>query len=94
MYEHDIVAEWLQVAYDDYDTALYLAQKPHRKPLEIICYHCQQSVEKSLKAFLCASGVEIPRTHENRCCLQIVALIKKWIVFLPVVLFFAFFLIR
>ena len=65
MNEHDIVTEWLQVAHDDYDTALYLAQKPHRKPLEIICYHCQQSVEKSLKAFLCANGVEIPRTHET-----------------------------
>lgn len=65
MNEHDISAEWLQVAYDDYDAALYLFQKPHRKPVEIICYHCQQSAEKSLKAFLCASGVEIQKTHDT-----------------------------
>ena len=63
--EYDIVAEWLQIAYDDYDSAFYLFQKPNRKPLEIICYHCQQSVEKSLKAYLCANGVEIPKTHDT-----------------------------
>ena len=52
MTEYDIVTEWLQIAYDDYDSAKYLFDRPSRKPLEIICYHCQQSVEKSLKAFL------------------------------------------
>jgi HEPN domain-containing protein len=61
----DIVSEWLQIAYDDYDSALYLFQKPHRKPIEIICYHCQQSVEKSLKAFLCAKEIAIPKTHDT-----------------------------
>jgi len=34
------------------------------KPLEIICYHCQQSVEKALKAYLCANNTEIPKTHD------------------------------
>ena len=65
MSEYDIVNEWLTIAYDDYDTALYLFQKPHRKPFEIICYHCQQSAEKSLKAFLCAKRTPIPRTHDT-----------------------------
>ena len=65
MSDHDIVAEWIQVAYDDYDTAKYLFDRPQRKPLEIICYHCQQSAEKSLKAVLCAHGIDIPRTHDT-----------------------------
>ena len=64
MKEIDIVNEWLQIAYDDYDSALFLFQNKHPKPLEIICYHCQQSVEKSLKAYLCAKGEDIPKTHE------------------------------
>ena len=64
MKELDIVNEWLQIAYDDYDSALFLFQKKHPKPLEIICYHCQQSVEKALKAFLCAKGSDTPKTHE------------------------------
>ena len=65
MNEHDIVVEWIQVAYDDYDSAKYLFARPNQKPLEIICYHCQQSAEKSLKAFLCANDVEIPKTHDT-----------------------------
>jgi HEPN domain-containing protein len=75
MNEHDIVAEWLQIAYDDYDSAIYLFQKPHRKPHEIICYHCQQSAEKALKAFLCANDVDVPKTHETgilcRLCIDL-----------------------
>ena len=42
MSERDIVAEWLQIAYEDYDTALYLFENKRPKPIEIICYHCQQ----------------------------------------------------
>ena len=58
------VAAWLQIAYDDYDSALFLFENKHPKPLEIICYHCQQAVEKSLKAFLCANDMEIQKTHD------------------------------
>ena len=64
MSEHSVVAEWLKIAYDDYDTALFLFNNKNPKPLEIICYHCQQSVEKSIKAFLVANDVEFKRTHD------------------------------
>jgi len=84
MNEHDIIAEWLQIAYDDYDSALYLFQKPHRKPLEIICYHCQQSAEKSLKAFLCANGVDVPKTHETGIlCRQCADVDNSFLSFMP-----------
>ena len=33
------------------------------KPLEIICYHCQQSIEKLLKGVLISKGVTIKKTH-------------------------------
>jgi len=65
MNEHDIVAEWLKIAKDDYDSALHLFNTRHPKPLEIICYHCQQAVEKSLKAFLCAKNIDTPKTHNT-----------------------------
>ena len=64
MSEHDIVLEWLQIAYDDYDTALYLFENKLPKPLEIICYHCQQEAEKSLKAFMCMNNIDIPKIHD------------------------------
>jgi len=31
--------------------------------LEIICYHCQQAAEKSLKAFLLFKDLQPPKTH-------------------------------
>ena len=41
-------------------------------PLEIICYHCQQSAEKYLKGYIALNGGEILRTHDltilNKIC--------------------------
>lgn len=34
------------------------------KPLEIICYHCQQSAEKYLKGFIALNGGNILKTHD------------------------------
>ena len=65
MTEHDIVKEWLEIAHNDYTSAKFLFDNMHPKPLEIICYHCQQSAEKSLKAYLCANGKKIAKTHET-----------------------------
>ena len=59
-----VVDEWLLIAYDDLDSAKFLFDHKHPKPLEIICYHCQQSVEKSLKAFLVSRGREAPKIHD------------------------------
>jgi len=64
MSDRSIASEWLEIANDDLDAAQYLFERPHYKQLEIICYHCQQSAEKSLKAYLCAKDIEVPRTHE------------------------------
>jgi len=33
-----IVDEWLLIAYDDLDSAKFLFEHKHPKPLEIICY--------------------------------------------------------
>ena len=69
MSEHNIVAEWLQIAWDDYDSALHLFKTKIPKPLEIICYHCQQSAEKYLKGYLFYNGEKPPKTHEvDRLC--------------------------
>lgn len=47
----------------DLESAKYLTRmKPD--PFEIICYHCQQSVEKSLKAVLILKGIRPPRVHD------------------------------
>ncbi len=44
----------------------------HPRPIEIICYHCQQSAEKYLKGFLALNNHEIIKTHDliilNKIC--------------------------
>lgn len=58
-----LVKEWLEYSIKDLESAEFLTQmKP--EPLEIICFHCQQSVEKALKAFLYSKEIRPPRTHD------------------------------
>ena len=68
--ETKTVLEWFYFADADYDSALIL-NDAYRKHNAIICYHCQQAVEKYLKAFLCYNGVIPPKIHvlETLCAL-------------------------
>jgi HEPN domain-containing protein len=59
MKNHDIAIEWFKMAEIDINSANFLlAMKP--VPFEIICYHCQQCVEKYLKGFIALNGGQIP----------------------------------
>ena len=43
--------EWIAFARTDYESAKYLNGAPfHPRPLNVICYHCQQAAEKAVKA--------------------------------------------
>jgi HEPN domain-containing protein len=64
MQNRKIVEEWMQFAEMDYKTAIFLYETMYPKPLEIICYHCQQAVEKLLKGALIGRGIQIQRTHD------------------------------
>jgi HEPN domain-containing protein len=62
--------EWFYFADADFDSTLIL-NDANRKHNTIICYHCQQAVEKYLKAFLCCNDVIPPKIHvfEALCAL-------------------------
>ena len=64
MDDSKIFSDWLHYAENDLDAAQYLFDRPYRKQIEIVCYHCQQAAEKALKACLVAYGDEIPKTHD------------------------------
>ena len=64
MMNQKIVDEWMQFAEMDYKTAVHLYETMYPKPLEIICYHCQQAVEKLLKGTLIGEGQQVQRTHD------------------------------
>jgi HEPN domain-containing protein len=55
-------SRWVRKAEADLAGASDLAQtaRPYH---DLICFHCQQSAEKYLKAFLIERGVSFPKTH-------------------------------
>lgn len=55
--------EWQRFAAMDLESAEYLL-KMHPVPIEIICYHCQQSAEKYLKGYLVLCGKNPPKIHD------------------------------
>ena len=55
MDKDDIAKEWFKIAETDLESAEYL-QKMVPVPIEIICYHCQQSAEKYFKGYLILKG--------------------------------------
>ncbi|MCD8154062.1 MAG: HEPN domain-containing protein [Clostridiales bacterium] len=64
MENNELLQEWLDFAEMDFLTARHLYDNMYPKPLEIICYHCQQSIEKLLKGALLSYGVTIKKTHD------------------------------
>lgn len=69
----NIAQEWFEIAETDIASAKFL-QNMHPVPIEIICYHCQQSAEKYLKGFLALNEHEIIKTHDlvllNQLCFK------------------------
>ena len=57
--ENEIVLNWFRFADMDFDTAEVL-QNNRPQHFEIICFHCQQAVEKYLKGYLIFNGIEKP----------------------------------
>ena len=71
MSNRELAQEWFKVADMDLTSAAYL-QGMRPIPVEIICYHCQQSAEKFLKGYLAFCGEPIRKTHDlvqlNKLC--------------------------
>jgi HEPN domain-containing protein len=66
----EAVRQWLARARADWDTVQVLTGHAD-SPRESIAFHCQQYVEKLLKAFLTMHGIEAPRTHDVRRLVQL-----------------------
>lgn len=66
----EAVRQWRVKAQSDWDTVEILTAS-RRCPAETVCFHCQQFVEKLLKALLTRHGVEAPKTHDLRRLIQL-----------------------
>jgi HEPN domain-containing protein len=55
---------WLRKASSDLKSAqLLMASEDKDKPYDVVCFHCQQFVEKCIKAFLVYHDIDFPKTH-------------------------------
>ena len=60
----EISKEWYAYAERDLITAKHLVKTLYPVPLEIVCYHCQQSSEKFLKGYIADQNKVIPKTYD------------------------------
>lgn len=61
----ELVRQWKEKAQSDWTTVeILLAHE--QCPAETVCFHCQQFVEKLLKALLTQHSIEVPKTHDLR----------------------------
>jgi HEPN domain-containing protein len=65
-------ADWLRHARSD--LALARVERPAEVFLEMLCFHAQQAVEKSIKAVLLAKGIHFPYTHDIA---KLISLVKE-----------------
>ncbi len=55
---------WLIKAFEDYKVVVHEMNLPEKEIVSsIVCFHCQQFVEKVFKAYLVLKGIEFARTH-------------------------------
>ena len=67
--QHDLATRLLGLAADDLAAAKTLLDA-ESSPL-IVGFHCQQAVEKALKAVLAERGVNFPYTHDVGLLIQL-----------------------
>ena len=77
--------EWVRCAEEDFTSANILMKARQRVSTNnVVSFHCQQCVEKYLKARLVEAGHKVPFTHDLEALLQLLASIEPlWGVFQP-----------
>ncbi|MDT8301143.1 MAG: HEPN domain-containing protein [Sedimentisphaerales bacterium] len=66
----ELVRQWKVKAQNDW-TAVEILLTSKQCPADTVCFHCQQFVEKLLKAFLTYHDIEAPKTHDLRRLIQL-----------------------
>ena len=61
--QRDLVLQWLRKADEDFAAAVHLLKEEGRFR-GVIAFHCQQTVEKYLKAFMVRHQIDFPKTHD------------------------------
>ena len=73
------VLVWIEFAKTDLGVAKHLLEAYYPKPLEIICYHAQQTAEKAIKALVIFHGAQggLPKNHNLSFLLEQIKNMKE-----------------
>jgi HEPN domain-containing protein len=76
--------EWVRCAEEDFDVANALLRRRTKTAANSIGFHCQQCVEKYLKARLDEGSLNAPKTHDLMVLLQLLLPVEPlWASFAP-----------
>lgn len=67
-----LARQWVVKAENDLRNAKHTLKLGETGPLDTVCFHAQQCVEKYLKALLTLSEIDFPRTHDISVLLALV----------------------
>ncbi len=68
-----LTREWIDKAEDDHRVARSNMRSRTSRVPDAICFHCQQTAEKLLKARLCEDGIVFHKTHDLASLLGLLA---------------------
>jgi HEPN domain-containing protein len=76
--------EWIRCAEEDFDVATALLRRRTKTAANSIGFHCQQCIEKYMKARFEEAGLIAPKTHDLVALLQLLLPIEPlWAAFAP-----------
>jgi HEPN domain-containing protein len=67
-----VVREWIVKADHDLTAAAQILKLGKAAPVETVCFHAQQCVEKYLKAILVYRSIPFPKSHNIRVLMALV----------------------
>jgi len=67
-----IAKEWMAKGDNDLKNAAHTLKLGEKCPIDTVCFHAQQCVEKYLKAFLVTMKKDFPRTHDIEALLSLI----------------------
>ena len=59
-----VVHEWVVKAENDLKNATHTLTLGAECPTDTVCFHAQQCIEKSIKAYLTSRSIDFPKTHD------------------------------
>jgi len=66
-----VAHEWTAKAENDLKNAAHTLKLGKDCPVDTVCFHAQQCIEKYIKAFLVLEEIEFPKTHDIELLLSL-----------------------